>query len=95
MDKEKVLALAKLARIEIPDMEAEELSYEFEAILNYVSDIKSVAHSAEAGRDKSDYALKNVMREDGEGHESSIYTEAILSQAPAREGNYLKVKKIL
>ena len=91
MDKEKVLALAKLARIEISEAEAQELSHEFEGILNYVGEVKSV--TAAAG--KPEFALKNVMREDGEGHESGIYTEKILNEAPAREGNYLKVKKIL
>jgi hypothetical protein len=35
------------------------------------------------------------MREDGEPHESGIYTQKILEQAPAREKDYIKVKKIL
>lgn len=37
----------------------------------------------------------NVMREDGEPHESGLYTEKLLSAAPQREGQYIKVKKIL
>lgn len=37
----------------------------------------------------------NVMREDTEPHESGIYTEKLLSAAPQREGQYIKVKKIL
>ncbi len=94
MDKDKVLGLAKLARIEMGEAEAEKLSQEFEGILNYVSEIKSIsADIPHLGSDK--FALKNVMREDGGPHESGIYTEKILSQTPAREGNYLKVKKIL
>ena len=40
MDKEKVLKLAKLARINVSDEEAENLTQEFESILNYVSDLK-------------------------------------------------------
>ena len=39
--------------------------------------------------------MRNVMREDANPHESGIYTEKMLEQAPAREGNYIKVKKIL
>jgi Asp-tRNA(Asn)/Glu-tRNA(Gln) amidotransferase C subunit len=35
------------------------------------------------------------MRGDEEFHESGIYTEKILEQAPAKEGGYIKVKKIL
>jgi len=42
MDKDKVLSLAKLARIEISDAEAVSLSHEFDAILGYVSEVKEV-----------------------------------------------------
>ena len=91
MNKDEVLKLAKLARIDIPESEAETLSHEFEAILKYVGEIKN----AKLGDTKPDYALKNVLREDANPHEPGIYTEAILNEAPEREGNFLKVKKIL
>ncbi len=94
MDKDKVLGLAKLARIEMGEVEAEKLSQEFEAILGYVGEVKSIATVSD-GLEKGNSSLRNVLREDGEPHESGIYTESILSQAPAREGNFLKVKKIL
>lgn len=95
-----MLNLAKLARIELGNEEADSLSHEFDAILKYVGEIKNVNPALhKATQDKSDYALRNIMREDnpptGGPHESGIYTEKILSQVPAREGNYLKVKKIL
>ena len=94
MDKNEVLKLAKLARIEIVDEEAESLSHEFAAILNYVGEVKGV--SSEQHTNKLEYVgMFNVMREDGEPHESMMYTEKILAQAPAKEGNYIKVKKIL
>lgn len=94
MNKEKVLDLAKLARIAISDTEAESLSHEFDYILNYVSEVKKVA-TEEHSNILKNVGVFNVMREDGEPHESGIYTEKILNEAPAREGNYLKVKKIL
>ncbi|OHB05347.1 MAG: hypothetical protein A3A26_02040 [Candidatus Zambryskibacteria bacterium RIFCSPLOWO2_01_FULL_47_14] len=93
MDKEKVLDLAKLARIKISNEEAEILSHEFKSILDYVGQIKN------AGFKINDLGFKNeignVMREDGEPHESGIYTEKLLAEAPERSGNYIKVKKIL
>jgi len=96
MDKEKVLDLAKLARIEMGDEEAESLSHEFKTILGYVGEVKGISPAShKATQDESDYTLRNVMREDTNPHESGIYTEKILSQAPAREENYIKVKKIL
>ncbi|MDO8424248.1 MAG: Asp-tRNA(Asn)/Glu-tRNA(Gln) amidotransferase subunit GatC [bacterium] len=93
MDKEKVLDLAKLARIEIGEDEAEKLSREFDAILGYVGEIKSVNRSL--SDEKEEFPVRNVMREDGAGHEPGLYTEKLLSQAPEREGGYIKVKKIL
>ena len=96
MDAQKVLNLPKLARIEMGAEEAEKLSNEFGAILNYVGEVKKVEEGNKVDKfDKEVYATRNVMREDGEPHESGLYTEQILKQAPAREGDYLKVKKIL
>ena len=94
MDKDKVLSLAKLARIEVSDDEAENLSHEFEAILNYVGEVKNVTNIQHSNILKS-VGVLNVMREDVNPHESGLYTEKILEQAPTREGNYIKVKKIL
>jgi aspartyl-tRNA(Asn)/glutamyl-tRNA(Gln) amidotransferase subunit C len=93
MDKEKVLNLANLARINLDEAEAEKLASEFGAILKYVSEVQSVKIAEEDADNRS--ALKNVFREDLNPHEPGLYTEAILNQAPKREGNYLKVKKIL
>ena len=96
MNKEKVLDLAKLARIKISDEEAESLSHEFESILNYVGEVREVGKFDKPDKfNKEEFPIRNVMREDGEPHESEIYTKKILEQAPAHEGNYIKVKKIL
>ena len=97
MNKEEVIKLSKLARIDMGDAEAEKLRSEFEAILNYVKEVKGAVRGGGAlsTHDSLAHPVRNVMREDGEGHESGIYTEKILSGAPSREGNYLKVKKIL
>ena len=97
MNKAEVLKLATLARIEISDVEAESLSHEFEAILNYVGEVKGAVGASEAKSmpEKGDVALKNVFRADENPHESGKFTEAILKEAPARESDYIKVKKIL
>ncbi len=95
MDKDKVLDLAKLARIKLSDTEAEKLSHEFESILKYVGEVKEIAKADSLQLAADSYPVRNVMREDGEGHESGIYTERILAEAPERDGDYIKVKKIL
>jgi len=97
MDSKEVLKLAKLARIEVSAEEAESLSHEFEAILGYVGQVKKIADpsqpSPNLGEGKG--GVYNIMREDTNPHESGKFSEAILKNAPSREGDYIKVKKIL
>ena len=97
MDKEKVLKLAQLARVGISEEEAETLSSEFGTILDYVGEVKKLVGdvSVEATHFKSDFAHRNILREDADAHESGIYTKEILKNTPQSEGEYLKVKKIL
>ncbi len=84
--------LAGLARIAVSDTEKEVLRHDLEEILAYVSQIKQV-ESEKLKVESGD--LRNVMREDGEPHEPGMFTEDLLAQAPAREGNRISVKKIL
>lgn len=91
MKKEDLDKLAKLSRLALTDEEKEKLASEFDSILGYVSEIEKVSvgeRVLEAG------PLRNVMREDGEPHESGLYTEAILNNAPDTEDGYLKVKQV-
>lgn len=94
MNKEKVLKLAKLARIEVSEAEAEKFSDEFEAILGYVGQIKEAKFESRTER-REDFPLRNVMREDSKWHEPGIHTEALLNEAPKRKGDFVEVKKIL
>lgn len=84
--------LAGLARIAVSDSEKEVLRHDLEEILAYVSQIKQV-ESEKLKVESGD--LYNVMREDSAPHDAGIFTEDILNQAPAREGDLLSVKKIL
>ena len=84
--------LAGLARLAISDGEKELLQHDLEDILAYVSQVTKV--TAEMGEPTAG-ELRNVMREDVNPHEPGAFTEDILAQAPAREGNRLFVKKIL
>lgn len=96
MNKEEVLKLAQLARVEISDEEAESLTHEFEVILDYVSEVKKAPTTTKEHPNKlENVGVFNVMREDSEPHESGLHTEELLSQAPVREGDYVKVKQIL
>ena len=87
-DIEKLLSLSRIA---VSPEEKEKLKKDIESILGYVSDIQN----AKPTEGVVDERLVNVMREDGVPHESGIYTEKILKQAPNREGNHVAVKKIM
>lgn len=95
MDKTEVLKLANLARIKLTDAEAEKLSGEFDSILGYVGEIKEISQTDNRQPTTDNFPVRNVMREDSEGHKSGIHTEKLLDEAPSREGAYVKVKKIL
>jgi aspartyl-tRNA(Asn)/glutamyl-tRNA(Gln) amidotransferase subunit C len=94
MDKDKVLGLAKLARISITEEEAENLSHEFEGILNYVGEIKK-AEGEDLLLSPKNFPLRNVFREDSNPNKSGEYTKDILKNAPKTDGDYIKVKNIL
>lgn len=93
MEKKDIEHLAKLARIALTDDEANALATDITSILGYVNEIRDItgAHVGE----KQVGPLYNVMREDVEDKEPGMYTEALLSAAPERQGQYFKVKKIL
>jgi aspartyl-tRNA(Asn)/glutamyl-tRNA(Gln) amidotransferase subunit C len=93
MNRDDIQRLAALARIELTDAEAEGFAPEVSSILGYVSDIKEI--TGDAPEEKVIGALYNVMREDTNPHEPGLYTEDLLAAAPGRDGQFVKVKKIL
>lgn len=86
-----VRALAKLARIEISNEELTTLETELPRILAFVETIQKATVSTEP----KGTGLRNVMRTDDNSHEGGIYTEKLLSAAPAREGNRIAVKQVI
>ncbi len=96
MTTEEVLKLATLARIELEESEVESLTREFESIITYVSEVQgAVTVSNEEVKNKAEFPIRNILREDDNAHEGGIYTNAILKGAPHTEGEYIRVKKIL
>ncbi len=89
--KEDIKKLANLVRIEISDEEAEKLTPEIDSVLGYVGQIKNATGDTE----KTVHKLHNVLRDDVVVNKEGEYTESLLEAAPSREGDYVKVKKIL
>lgn len=92
MEIEDIEKLALLARIELSEEEKQKMVKEMDSILGFVDQIQKAdvnITEREAGE------VRNIMREDGESHESGIYTEDILKEAPKTREGYVEVKKIL
>ena len=94
VSSDEVKKLANLARIALDDAEVAKLQGDLDAIVAYIDAVQKVP-MPEGVSASPHLDLQNVMREDENPHESGIYTEDMLSQAPKREGNFLEVKKIL
>ncbi len=84
--------LARLARIELSEEEKVKLQKDMESILGYVGQITSV--KLDTTFEAKDMSLINVMREDAVTTETGEYTQAVLANAPKREGDYFSVKAI-
>ncbi len=85
--------LAELARISVSESEKTALQKDIGEILAYVGQIQEV--SAKMNRDADRDLPFNVMRGDDAPHMGGLFTDALLAAAPQREGEYIKVKKIL
>jgi aspartyl-tRNA(Asn)/glutamyl-tRNA(Gln) amidotransferase subunit C len=91
VNKETIKNLSDLARIKMSDSEAESMTKDLDSILGYVGQINGAMENLQPSISKH----RNIMRDDVVTTEAREYTEKILKNAPARDGDYLKVKKIL
>jgi aspartyl/glutamyl-tRNA(Asn/Gln) amidotransferase C subunit len=89
---EEVRKLASLARIQVPASDEAALAKDMDNILDFVKQIQNaVIDPADVQKER----VRNVLRPDSDPHEAGIHTEAILAEVPQREGQFVKVKKIL
>lgn len=83
--------LANLSRLALTEQEKTSFSNEIGAILGYVANINTLSNDVV----DMDHAQINVLRDDMVIHQSGEYSANLLANAPSREGDYVKVKKIL
>lgn len=92
IDAEQVRKVAKLARLQLTEVEIDEFTDQLGAILGYVEkmneletdDVEPLAHCL---------AIGNVFRADE--IKPSLGTDRALTNAPERDGPFFKVPKIL
>ena len=89
---DEVDKISKLARLGFTPDEKQKLQHELSQILNYVEQVKNITSKSEVNLDEDPDSI-NLMRDDVA--ETMEEPEKFLSQAPAREGNYVKVKSVL
>jgi len=99
--KEEILHIAHLARLELKPDEIEMFYSQIESILDYVSQLQGIKEISHLKVDSGTSApvgdgLKNVMRSDDAPYEKrEDERESLLNNAPARSGDYFKVKKVI
>ena len=92
VDKKIVEYVAKLAKIQISEEEKSSLGAELSKILDYIDKLKTVdAEGALPMRGL--HAKRNVFRADKS--RPSSYKDKILNNAPATEGDYFKIPKVI
>jgi len=93
MTKEEILHLGTLSRIRLSEAEVEKFKGEIDSILEYVSQVNELVDDGHL--EKKVGLVHNVFREDEVTNEPGSYSAALTAAFPEREGDYLKVKKIL
>ena len=89
---DQVRHVAKLARLHLDDAELRRLEGQLESILEYVAKVREVDVTG-VGPMAHALPLTNVLREDVV--EPSLPVERVLQNAPASDGPFFKVPKII
>ena len=92
MDKDQILHLATLARLELTDQEVKTFPGQLADVLDFVKQVTEVDVSDVQARD---FSLVNVMREDENPFEAGENRDEILAAMPETKNDYLKTRKIL
>ena len=93
ISREEVIALAALARLELPTAEVEKLRRDLESILGYVAGLK-VETSALSAASQTRMLSDNALRGDDHPHPTGAFTERLLAMSPEHRDGYLVVKSI-
>ncbi|MEK9177770.1 MAG: Asp-tRNA(Asn)/Glu-tRNA(Gln) amidotransferase subunit GatC [Patescibacteria group bacterium] len=85
--------LAKLSRIKLTESDKKSLVEEFDSILNYIDQLKKVDVSLDTSGRVG--AIRNISRLDTVINTSAKDRDALLHEAPDREGDFIAVKKMI
>lgn len=94
MTHEEIIHLGHLSRIALSTEEVTAFSSEIDAILDYVSVVKTIVGD-DALPPPAVGVRHTILRPDVVTEPTGTHTEVLLAAMPARDGQYLLVKKIL
>lgn len=93
INKDELMHLASLSRIQLAESEIAPLQKEIEEIINYVSVITSLTVAMNS--EPACGPVHNVFRTDEVTNQPGEYTQSLLQEAPATKDGYLQVKQVL
>lgn len=92
MNRDDIQKLAELSRLSLTDAQVDEYQKDFEGILGHINTLKDVnITNLEPERQVN----TNVMRDDQDAYAPGQFTQDLLSAAPERDADFVKVQKIL
>ena len=94
-DETNIGKLARLSHISVSPEEEKILKDDIDSILSYIEQIQEISTDKTSVTSHKIDDHHNVMREDGEPHETGIHTKALLGEVPSVKDNYIEVKKII
>lgn len=94
LNKKDIEHIANLARLDLSSKEIKELTPELSSILNYIDQLKEV-DTVNVEPTAQVTGLNNVFREDSVEDWNEQEKKKALKEAPALEGNQIKVKRVL
>lgn len=87
-----VAYVANLARLSLDDAEIKKLGGQLNDLLDYINKLNE-ADTSKVGPTSHILPLQNVLREDEV--KPSLPADEVMKNAPAKEGNYFKVPKVI
>lgn len=94
LSNEAIKKIALLARLDITEAETETYSEQLSAVLGYIDQLKEVdVTDVEPTAQVS--GLANVVRDDTAEPWPDDEVESALNQAPQRDGEFIKVRRVI
>mgnify|MGYP001157471817 CR=1 FL=1 len=91
ISKQEVEHIASLARLELTEKETEKLQKDMSSILDYFNLLQK-APNLDA---KTEFSGLSSLRKDEAAAANANFSESLISAAPNKKDNYIKVKTIL